>query len=351
MKHIASLSGGATSTGPLPTALIEKFGADNVDLVFCDTGAEHKDTYRFVRDAENMLGKKITCLKLIMPKEKNVGCRYEVCTVDDIGPDYKAWKQLTSKYGNPFIPGGKFCTDQMKTQIFKKYCNDTYGKGGFYTWIGYRYEEGNRIWGRDGARVLGKLGFNRVEMTEFYLECLNGNSESMIEDQFPSLFPSSRDEKDKNYLRQALKTIKEKNFRFMPEICSFDKGQVIAWWAPKENKLRIEEHKTNCIFCPEKPEGTLILAIKDCPDEAREFLSVVESNEVAEVYKRNGEKKDNLIMYRNQMSFRYLYEKAQAMSREEALELSNLGKRIARKNPCASGSCDPMGDIHQLEIE
>ena len=212
MKHVVSLSGGRTSTGPLPLSVIKEFGKENVDFVFCDTGAEDDDTYRFIRDSEKFLGVKITCLKLIMPKEKGKGCQYIVTSTGEICRDHFAWRQLTSKYGNPYIPGGKFCTNEMKAEIFKRYCNNRYGKRGFYTWIGYRVEEGNRIWGRNASNTLGKLGMDNTQKTEFYLDCLKGKTDLMLEEYFPSMFPNKDDEKKKRYIKKAIETIKNKKF-------------------------------------------------------------------------------------------------------------------------------------------
>lgn len=344
MFHVVSLSGGRTSTGPLPKAVIKKFSKEVTDLVFCDTGAEDDDTYRFIRDAEKDLGLKITCLKLVMPKESGVGCQYKVCTTKDIGQDYFAWKQLTSKYGNPYIPGGKFCTDQMKTQIFKRYCNDKYGKGGFYTWLGYRFEEGNRIWGRDASRVLGGLGMSNIEKTQFYLDCIDSDVCALLDEYFPVMFKSPEDEKQKGFIKKALKTISDKNYRFMPEVCDFDKGQVIKSWAGNPGDLKIDEHLTNCIFCPEKPNEVVMLAIKDREKEAKEFLSVVESDSVA---LKPNRKHSGSVMYRKETTFRFLYEKALSMSREDILKMSRLGMRLAKKNPCSSGECSPFGVIHE----
>jgi hypothetical protein len=345
MKHVLSLSGGETSTGPLPTALIEKYGAENVDLVFCDTGAEHDDTYRFVRDAEVMLGKKITCLKLVLPKEKGKGATFKVCDSSEIKRDLYAWNQLTHKYGNPFMPGGKMCTDQMKTRIFKRYCEATYGKGNFYTWIGYRHEEGQRIWGRNASHALGRLDLNGYEKTDFYLDCLERGVDTVIGDYYFGTL-SEKEQKDIEHIKSSFQKVAVKNYRFMPEVCKFDKGQVIQWWSDKPNKLRIEPHKTNCIFCIEKPIGTLLLAIKDCPEEAKQFLEAVESDEVATVAKGNGEVRDNSVMYRKGVTFRFMYEKAQQMTREECLQESRLGQSLAKKNPCSSGACDAFGSIH-----
>lgn len=351
MKHIASLSGGRTSTGPLPKDLIEKYGADNVDLVFCDTGAEHADTYRFIRDAEIELGKKITCLKLIMPKKDRAPSEFVVCGTDEIGPDYFAWIQLTNKYGNPYIPGGKFCTNEMKTKIFKKYCNQTYGEGNFYTWIGYRFEEGNRIWGDKASKALGKLGMTNTEKTEFFLECLNSDVDTIFEDYYPSMFPSNEDEKQKGFIKTALETIKETNYRFMCELNSLNKQDVIALWSLKPNDLKIDEHLTNCIFCPEKPEEVVMLAIKDAPDDARKFLEIVERESLPVKIKRDGTIRDQQRMYRKGSSFRRLYDLAQSMNRDEILQLSRIGKKLAAKNPCSSGSCDALGRIHEDQQE
>ena len=347
MIHTCSLSGGRTSTGPLPTELIKKYGKENVDLIFCDTGAEDKDTYRFVQDAEKLHGMKITCLKLVMPKEKGKGCTYIECGVDDIKQDLFAWKQLSAKYGNPFIPGGKFCTNEMKTVIYNKYCKDKYGKGNFYTWLGYRYEEGNRIWGRDASNALGKLDLNNTEKTEFFLDCLSGNTENLLDEHFPSMFPSVEDEKQKNYIRKSLKTSKDKNFRYMPEVCELVKSEVIGWWSGNELDLKIPDHLGNCLFCMEKPQGTVMLAIKDRPEEAKEFLQAVESDEVA----KKDRKEAFDVMYRNGTTFRWLHEKAQKHTREEILQMSRMGKELAKKNTCSGGECSPFGTIHEDQID
>ena len=51
MKHIISYSGGLASFFEAKLA-IEKYGQDNVELVFCDTKSEDEDLYRFLDDTE-----------------------------------------------------------------------------------------------------------------------------------------------------------------------------------------------------------------------------------------------------------------------------------------------------------
>lgn len=342
MKHVASVSGGRTSMGPLIQSLLSAYGEDNCDFVFCDTGAEDKDTYRFVRDVAEHFGITITCIRLTMPKQKGVGGTYEVVSLDDIGQDYHAWKQLTSKYGNPYMPSGKFCTQQMKGNIFKKYCEDTYGKGNFNTWIGYRFEEGNRIWGKVASNALGSLGLTNHEKTQFYLDCrAAGTKHALMEyvNESDDEFMEIRDKLDK-----ALSVIDGKNFRFMPELNNLVKNDVIQWWSDKSYDLKIESYRHNCLFCIEKPHGTIMLAIKDCQDEAKEFLSIVESSDVA---KKENRKEPSEIMYRKGLSFRDLYDKAMESSREDLLDMSRIGQELAKKNPCSSGECSPFGDIFE----
>jgi len=62
MKHIISFSGGLASFFEAKLS-IEKYGKENVELIFCDTKSEDEDLYRFLDDAEKYLDVKI--IKLV----------------------------------------------------------------------------------------------------------------------------------------------------------------------------------------------------------------------------------------------------------------------------------------------
>jgi hypothetical protein len=62
IKHIVSVSSGVPS-GLVAILAVERFGAENVELVFADTQVEHEDNYRFLKDIETYIGKKISGLK------------------------------------------------------------------------------------------------------------------------------------------------------------------------------------------------------------------------------------------------------------------------------------------------
>lgn len=60
--HIVSYSGGLASFYEAKLT-IEKYGKENVLLVFCDTSSEDSDLYRFLNDTEKYLGVEIVRLK------------------------------------------------------------------------------------------------------------------------------------------------------------------------------------------------------------------------------------------------------------------------------------------------
>lgn len=242
------------------------------------------------------------------------------------------------------MPGGKFCTAQMKGKIIEKYCNDTYGKGNYENWIGYRFEEGNRIWGKNASQLLGSIGLTNTEKTELYLDCIKNGFENAIEPYFPCLFESESDKKQKEIIMAAIEKNKAKGFRFMPELTTENKKDVIAWWSDKDFDLKIGEHRTNCLFCIEKPKAVIMLAIKDCPEAAKEFLKWSESENIPEKINKNGEVRPKLTMYRGGLTFRDLYEKAIKTDRSDLLQMSRIGLKMAKSRPCTAGECNPFGD-------
>ena len=58
MKHIISYSGGLASFFEAKLS-IEKYGRENVELIFCDTKTEDEELYNFLNDTEKYLNKKL----------------------------------------------------------------------------------------------------------------------------------------------------------------------------------------------------------------------------------------------------------------------------------------------------
>ena len=189
MKKVVSFSGGRTSAY-LCKVMIDKFGRDNVDFVYMDTGAEHPKTYEFIRKVDEHFGLNLTCLRGDFSAPLGKGVNYRVVSIDDICHDLVPFKEMMAKYGVPYI-GGMFCTDRMKLVPFTKYCQEKYGRGNYETWLGIRSDEPNRL----------------------------------------------RTKKD---------------IRYLAEISDFEKEDVIDFWDEMPFDLEIPEHLGNCVFCPKK---------------------------------------------------------------------------------------------------
>ena len=120
-KQVCSFSGGRTSAY-LCKLLLEKFGKDNVEVVFMDTGAEHPETYSFIKKCNKHFNLDLKCLRAKFDDKLGVGTTYTLVDINDINCDFIHFNQMMRKYGVPYI-GGMFCTDRLKTTPFKKYCH------------------------------------------------------------------------------------------------------------------------------------------------------------------------------------------------------------------------------------
>lgn len=217
MKKVVSFSGGRTSAY-LCHLMIKKFGSENVDFIYMDTGAEHPKTYEFIRNVDREFGLSLTCLRLKINPELGKGNSYDVVDIEDLKPDLKPFSEMMKKYGTPYI-GGMFCTDRMKLTPFTKYCNNTYGKGNFEAWLGIRADEPKRL----GEKV---------------------------------------------------------GIRYLAEISDFDKEDILNWWEAQSFDLNIPEWLGNCVFCPKKSNLKLAAAQRDEPELYMEWLNMTYGDSV-----------------------------------------------------------------------
>jgi len=167
MKKVVSFSGGRTSAY-LCKVMIDKFGIDNVDFIYMDTGAEHPKTYEFIRNVNKGFGLNLVCLRGDFNQPLGKGHSYRVVDIDCIKCDLAPFSEMCKKYGTPSTVG-KWCTSRMKQEIHDMYCNDTYGKGNYQTWLGIRTDETawkyrkKRIYkihgGNKRRRERGRVGF------------------------------------------------------------------------------------------------------------------------------------------------------------------------------------------------
>lgn len=216
-KKVVSFSGGRTSAY-LCKVMIDKFGKHNVDFIYMDTGAEHPKTYEFIRKVNDEFRLNLVCLRGDFTRPLGAGVGYNVVDIDSLKPDLKPFKGMLSKYGVPYI-GGMFCTDRMKLKPFKKYCDDTYGKNNYQSWLGIRIDEPKRL--------------------------------------TPKPF-----------------------INYMAEISDFDKQDVLNYWSKMPFDLGIDEWSGNCEFCPKKSNLKLAASQRDSPESYVNFVEMLHDSSV-----------------------------------------------------------------------
>lgn len=139
-RYVVSLSSGASSAVAAQRT-IDRYGRENVDLVFMNVKHEHRDNYRFLRDLRARWG------EIIILKDGR--------TPENVWDD----RQL--------IPNSLMCpcTFDLKIRLFVNYCKDLQAQGyKVIAVIGYNYRDSlprpKKPHGRlpDPVRNYGKLG-------------------------------------------------------------------------------------------------------------------------------------------------------------------------------------------------
>ncbi len=112
VRHILSLSGGKDSAA---LAIYMRDRIKDMEYVFCDTGKELKETYRYINKMEAYLGKPIIRLNPVY--------------------SFDHWLEVFGGYLPS--PLARWCTKQLKLRPFEQYCGDDI----VHSYIGIRADE------------------------------------------------------------------------------------------------------------------------------------------------------------------------------------------------------------------
>jgi hypothetical protein len=299
MRNIVSFSGGRTSAY-LCHLMIKKFGKENVDFIFMDTGAEHPKTYEFIRKCVEYLDIELTCLQGDFEQEVGKGHAYKVVPLESLKHDMVngPFARMMNKYGVPNISSA-WCTNRMKEETFDKYCSHRFGKGNYITWLGIRADEQKRL----------RIGKN------------------------PRL-------------------------RYMAEISDFDKEDVLDFWDSMPFNLEIDEHLGNCVFCFKKSINKVALAARDEPELAEKWMQSIDAannrlnqNITKEVgglfpYSYEQEIKKGVI-YRGHNTLQSIIAKFDLHSRDDIYSTIRSMKR--KESGGCTESCEAFGQLDFLE--
>jgi 3'-phosphoadenosine 5'-phosphosulfate sulfotransferase (PAPS reductase)/FAD synthetase len=295
-NHVVNFSGGRTSA--YMVWLFEqrrKRENINVEYIYCDTGAEHPNTYKFIKDVVENFGIKLTCLRTIINMEFGVGPGYRVVEIDDCKQDLEPFMDVCRKHGTPTV-AAPLCSDRMKGIPADKYCNDKYGRGNYYRWLGMRVDEQSRI-----------------KTTESQL------------DMFEKTKPADN---------------RIKTTRYLAQISDITKSEVLDWWEDQEFNLDLPEHLGNCVFCIKKGSNKIALAAKDEPDMAAQFMDMIASDAV---HKKPSRDLPPEIMYRGSHSLKSIIDSYENISREDLSRQVLLGgsRESLCSESCEAGVVDP----------
>jgi hypothetical protein len=142
---IVSFSGGETSAFMaqwIKNHWEDKY--DDISYVFANTGLENEQTLEFVQRCDEYFKLNIAWVEANVIHEYRKGTDYVSVDFETASRNGEPFEQVIKKYGIP-NQATPHCTRELKQAPLTKYAKNIYGKKGFNTAIGIRYDEIDRI--------------------------------------------------------------------------------------------------------------------------------------------------------------------------------------------------------------
>lgn len=142
---IVSFSGGETSAFMaqwIKNHWEDKY--DDISYVFANTGLENEQTLEFVQRCDEYFKLGIVWVEADVKHEYRKGTEYVSVDFETASRNGEPFEQVIKKYGIPNMANPQ-CTRELKQAPINKYAKNIYGKSGFDTAIGIRYDEIDRI--------------------------------------------------------------------------------------------------------------------------------------------------------------------------------------------------------------
>lgn len=219
-KLLISFSGGRSS------AYMTKLLLDSLDrnkyeiaVVFANTGKEREETFDFIRKCDEEFGFNTQWVEALINPERGAGTRAKLVDYHTADRTGKVFEEMIKKYGIPNI-AFKHCTRELKIKPIHSYVKYHLGWKDYYTAIGIRNDETNRVnsdWGKN------KIIYPLITM-----------------------YPSTRYDVNKYWINQTF-DLQLKSFEGNCDICYKKSERKICtichetpertvWWEDMENK-------------------------------------------------------------------------------------------------------------------
>lgn len=207
---IVSFSGGKTSAY---MAYLVKKSDPKSKFVFMNTGTEHAETYKFIRQCDAAFGLNVIWIETVVQHGQRKSSQYAQVTPETATYGTALFQEVVKKYGL-MGPGFLHCTRELKINPFKAW-RKANAKGETIA-IGIRADEMDRV--------------------------------------------------DPSY--------KKLNYCYPLLDLGVTKREVEAFWAAQDFTLNLPEHLGNCVGCWKKSAKKLQKVVQDQPQALRDLLEV-----------------------------------------------------------------------------
>lgn len=142
-KLLLSFSGGETSAYMTQWCLANWKDKYEMVVVFANTGEENEETLEFIKKCDDLLDFNTVWVECVVHKGR-AGTTHKIVDFETASRNGEPFERVLEKYG---IPNKAFphCTRELKTQPITSYVKRELGWKGYYTAIGIRVDEVDRV--------------------------------------------------------------------------------------------------------------------------------------------------------------------------------------------------------------
>ena len=165
LPYMISFSGGRTSA-MMTHILLDQLKDEEVVVCFANTGKEEEATLEFVNNCDKLWDGRVVWLEYNynIPKQEEMDPYFLIVDFDSASRKGEPFEALINRRG--FIPNvvSRFCTQEMKVRVIKKYMQHL-GYKEWFNVVGLRFDEPNRWRGKAGP-VKGQVWENWFPLVE-----------------------------------------------------------------------------------------------------------------------------------------------------------------------------------------
>jgi len=167
-----SFSGGRTSAF-MTKWIIDNFkDTHNIKILFANTGQEHEETYKFIKNCTEAWGLDVTWIESVVRHGEKKSNTWKIVDFESATRDVSLFVESCKKYGLP-NQAAPNCTKHLKTAPMHNYIKDNGWKTGEYiTAVGIRADELDRINPNYRDRhcwyPLGDIGVTKPQILDFF---------------------------------------------------------------------------------------------------------------------------------------------------------------------------------------